>query len=383
MASFLLFFFQIGLALYTILILGLILIYLIKNLIYREAIISLPEKELHEKQLAIVFYNFANEKEIVARIQELQNQNYFNYTAYFFIKTQIIETNNLKNIKIIRPIQSQLTGLNFLEIVKPYLEKTPDAVIAIKSDSCIPKDYLNCMNLNLMQGKKVVQSQVIIDGNNESLGVYQKFAREVLNLIDREAPNALGISAAIWEQGFMLQYQIFKEINFQLIAGNDKLLQAEIIIRSIKIDYDATARILGKTLKKEHYKIKKQLHLRMYFHNIQLGFKLLKEGIKYPNIDKIVFGMNYLRPPVYIALASSLLLFFLNVLQDEKTSIFNLIAGFGILSCILVLLKGQTFINIANHINNSNNSFGLNQKRHDHKGSFINYPDQKLHKNLG
>jgi hypothetical protein len=373
MASILLFLGQISLALYTSLIISLVLIYLVKNFSYNEEIQPKPKSELFEKHLAIVYYDFASEKEIFDRIKELQNQNYYNYTAYFFTKTPIIEVNNLNNVKIIRPLHTRLNGLNFLEIVKQFIDKTPDAVIAISRESSLNSSFLNCMNLNLLQGKKAVQSQVIINGNNESLGIYQKVAREVLNLIDREAPNAFGISAAIWEQGFMLDYQIFRDINFHFIANNDKLLQAELICRSIKIDYDAKAIILGKTLKNEDFKVKKNSHLKMYYHNFELGFKLLYEGLRHPNIDKIIFGFNYLRPPIYLALASSFLLLFSNIKQDQNNSLFETIAVIGIVGCVLVLLKGHNFIRFLNQLQTRSKNFGSNYQKHDHSSSYINY----------
>jgi hypothetical protein len=88
----------------------------------------------------------------------------------------------------------------------------------------------------------------------------------------------------------------------------------------------------------------------LYYCDIQLGLKLLKAGIKYLSIDELVFGKNYLSPSIYIALASSLLHFFLNVLQEENNNIFKLIAFIGSLCRVLVLLKGRAFVKIVNQL---------------------------------
>lgn len=374
MTSIILFVGQLGLALYILIILILVMVYAIKNLSAKPIVVtSVPENDLFEHSIAIVFYDFASENEILLRVQELQSQHYQKYTAYFFIKTPIIETNNLENIKITRPYQATLSGLNFLEIAKQHFIDVPDAVIALKSSSSIAKSYLHQMNLNLFQHKKAIQSQVIINGNNESLGVYQKVARDVLNLIDREVPNTLGISAAIWEQGFMLSYPIFKEINFQKIGSNDKLLQAELICRSVKIEYNSNARIFGKALRNKEFQNKKQSQLKLYWYNIQLGFALLWAGLRNPNIDKIVFGFNYLRPPLYLSLVSCILLFGLNLLQKDNSLLFNIIALIGVIYFSILLIKGRGVLKYLKQIVGTKHyGFGASKHQHSHAYTFLN-----------
>jgi hypothetical protein len=370
---------QIGLSIYIIVMLGIVILYFIKNLKPVATKEIAPVKKIFENNLAIIFYDFASEEEILERIQELQNQNYHNFTAYFFIKTPIIETNNLTNIKIIRPFQLTLNGLNFLSLCKQYFIKKPKAIIALRSNASLSKDFLFRMNLNLLKGIEAVQAQVIVDGNNESLESYQKMAREFFNLIDREAPNSLGISAAIWQQGFMLSYSAFNEIDFNRIASNDKYLQAELISKSIKIAYDSTARIFGKPLNETEFKVEKRKGLSQYFYNIKLGFKLLIEGLKKPNCDKIIFGLNYLRPPLYLVLASSFVLLLINLNSFASINLFAFVAFLGIVFCLIFIFKAKKIIQFFNPLKLTIEALKPEKSPYSHNNSFLysHHPEMK------
>jgi hypothetical protein len=97
----------------------------------------------------------------------------------------------------------------------------------------------------------------------------------------------------------------------------------------------------------------------MYYCDIQLGCKLLKAGIKYLSIDELVFGKNYLSPSIYIALASSLLHFFLNVLQEENNNIFKLIAFIGSLLLRFGFAKRTCLCKNCKSTKNTGRGFGL------------------------
>jgi hypothetical protein len=333
------------LAAYILSMVFLIAVYLIKNISIEETTHQAELKEIFENPLAIVFFDTANETDILSRVQELQLQQYKNYSAYFFVKQAIVLSNHLPQIKIISLQPNDETGLNLLEQAKSHFLVEPKAIIALHCQTSLSKDYLSNMNLNILKGKLAVQSQVIVDGNNESLINYQKIARIFLDSIDREVPSSVGISASIWGQGFMLDKSIYDEVDFNMVGANDKSLQAQIILNSVKIDYDSNARVFAKTLDTKALNAKKKFELRMYLYNLGLGINLLFAGLKKPNLDKIVFGLNYLRPPVYLVMLASILLFGLNQISQISFNAFYFISTLGLLVGVLLTKYGESLLN--------------------------------------
>ncbi len=334
------------LAAYIISMLFLIAAYLFKNVAAEDVAKQSSLNEIFENPLAIVFFDTANENDILARVQELQLQQYKNYSAYFFVKQAIVLSNHLPQIKIISLQSNDETGLNLLETAKSHFISEPKAIIALHAQTSLSRDYLAKMNLNLLKGKLAVQSQVIVNGNNESLINYQKIARIFLDSLDREVPSSVGISASIWGQGFMLDKSIYDEIDFNMVGVNDKLLQAQIILNSVKIDYDSEARVFAKTLDTKALNAKKKFELKMYLYNLGLGINLLFAGLKKPNLDKIVFGLNYLRPPLYLVMLASVLLFGLNQISQVSFDAFYIISTFGLAVGILLTKYGESLLNI-------------------------------------
>lgn len=335
---------QLGLAFYIVSMVYLVLVYYAKNLTEKPTNSVVIANTYSENHIAIVINDYLDEASLLEKVQQLNHQGYKNFSAYFFIDSPIVEINNMKHIRIIRPNSKRLKPLGLLEEVKSYLNDDTQAILVIKNTSTLDKDYLWHMNQNLLEGKEVVQSQLLVNGINSITNNYQVIARKFFNLIDREAMKANGLSSAIWSHGFMMKSSIFEAINFKDLEGNDKALQAQLISKSIKIHYEPHAKIFETALEETELVKTRMEWAASYWFTVNLGFNLLLEGVKNPNLDKIIFGFNYLRPPLYLTLMASVILAILDLIYMPELILFMGIAILGTFISLFLILKPYKLI---------------------------------------
>ena len=330
---------QIILAFFIITTFYLLMVYYIKNKFGKkeDARKKVSKKEHH---FAIIFNDYIQETDLFSQINILSNQPYKNYSAYFFIDQPYVGSNNLPFVKIIRPLQKRFGKFGLLNLAKNYFETQPDAVLILDSQSQINSNFLFEMNQYLCEGYRVIQSQVQVNSYPNSVkGFYQTFAKRFYNLIDRSLHQSSGISSALWNQGFVIESSLFESLDFDKYTNSDKALQAELIFRSEKIAFASEAYLLEPELNQQEFYLLKQKWYQQYFFNYRLGINLLIEGIKNPNTDKILFGFNFMRPPLIILMLSSMCLGVIDIIWMPKLVFFLWLSIFGAACSLLVLTK--------------------------------------------
>jgi hypothetical protein len=137
----------------------------------------------------------------------------------------------------------------------------------------------------------------------------------------------------------MIENSLFHELNFNDYQNNNKGLQANFLTKSVKIEYNSEAKIIEKVLDEEEFLVKQKNGFQYYIYNLNLGFQLILEGFKNPNMDKLIFGFNYLRPPLLIMLVSSIVLAAIDIIWMPKLAMFIWISLLGIISSLILLLN--------------------------------------------
>ncbi|MBC7381388.1 MAG: hypothetical protein H7296_00145 [Bacteroidia bacterium] len=290
---------------------------------------------------AIVFNDYINEESLLEQIQFLTNQSYTNFSAYFFIDTPYVTGNNMSHIRIIRPLQKRLGKFGLLNLSKNYFADTTEAILVLDPGAHLSDNYLHEMNTCLCQGFRVIQSDVQIDPSQQKTHVYQVFAKKFNNFIDRKVHQASGISSALWNQGFVIHASLFEKLNFDSYTNSDKVLQAELITRSEKIAYATKARLIERAYSSKEMFKQKQKWYQQYFFNYHLGFNLFLEGIKNPNIEKIIFGFNFMRPPLMIMFLASISLATIDLLWLPEFVFFFWLSALGLITSLFLLYKPE------------------------------------------
>ncbi len=316
------------LAFYILSILYLLLMYYLKNTQATPSSPSEMKKPFREHHLALIFNGVINETDLLNQIQFLRQQNYQHFSAYFFTDTAIIDANYIPNINIQIVSKKTYDPFELVHLIGNNFLNKPEAVVVIRPNVILTDGILDQLNLSLLHGKLVAQCKIeIIGGQTAS---YQAFSKRFFNFIDREAMNANGLSAALWSHGFIIDYSIFKTLSFEEPNYSDKDLQAELISRSIHIHYLNQIIIKERPIQIQEYVLSRSRWLANYAFQAKIGFQLLVEAVKNPNLDKVIFGFNYLRPPLWMMFFASVGLLVLDNLVISTLPFFNYTAFCGI-----------------------------------------------------
>ncbi len=349
---------KILLAFYILSILYLLLMYYLKNTQATSLSPREMNKPFREHHIALIFNGIINEVDLLNQIQFLRQQNYQNFSAYFFTDSAIIDANYIPNINIQIVSKKTYDPFEFVHLIGNNFYNKPEAVVVIRPNVILTDGILNQLNLNLLHGKLVAQCKIEIIG--DSTASYQALSKRFFNFIDREAMSANGLSAALWSHGFIIDYSIFKKLSFEEPNYSDKDLQAELISHSIHIHYLHQITIKERSVQIQELVINRSKWLANYSFLAKIGFQLLIEAVKNPNLDKIVFGLNYLRPPLWIMFFASIGLLILDNWKMSALPFFNYIAFCGIvLSGIILFFNNLNPSKMNNSFTKSKDLIGI------------------------
>lgn len=178
----------------------------------------IPSVQYYEKPLALIFNSNCSETDLVDRAQELTQQQYSNYQAYFFIDESLVLTNKLKNLNFIPLPNTGISNFDMLEYIKPYLHGTPEGVIIIDSKEKLEDAILVNMNKQLLQGKKLVQTQIFSNPVEAMLAELDLQDKGVISAIETKSNKISSMACFLKKHGYMLHYLLFKQINFSGIS---------------------------------------------------------------------------------------------------------------------------------------------------------------------
>jgi cellulose synthase/poly-beta-1,6-N-acetylglucosamine synthase-like glycosyltransferase len=131
----------------------------------------------------------------------------------------------------------------------------------------------------------------------------------------------------------------------EVLGGFDKILQGELVKRNIRIAFAKEAVVFDEKVTKAHeLRNQRTRWIHAYFKFLHYGFINLFLGVKNLCFNQFYFGLNHLRPPLFILAIVSLLFMISDLLYSPVLSVIWLFAGLmfaGNFSLILKLNKAD------------------------------------------
>jgi hypothetical protein len=295
-------------------------------------------------KIALLYTKPVNEKAFIKIINNLLQQHYSNFKAYF-ISTDTFLKYNRSDKYLVFP---KKTGISVPEQLKQHIDIDTDAVVLLEPTHELNQYFLIHINKKLNEGFEVIQSEL----NRTATGMAHNYLagnKALYDFIDRSLAQELNLPASINDTGYALSYKIFCALDADLFIKDAKLVQAKLTDFLPRQGFYADAKV-NKHLENDaaFWKLKLN-HYKVFFNNQWMGINLLLKGIITGNKHKIYFGMQYLRPPLMGVGLCSLLLLFINIKCYDGLRIFSLIALMGIaVSLVAMFLKSkiiQKFVN--------------------------------------
>jgi cellulose synthase/poly-beta-1,6-N-acetylglucosamine synthase-like glycosyltransferase len=324
----------------------LLLIYCFKRLFWRNKSVAADEEGSKKYSFAAIITAHKNLSLVPPLVDSLLKQNYDDYVIYIVADAceESLEYNHPK-VKFLRPITHLNAKIRSIDYAINHFEAPHDALIIFDSDNLVHPDYMQILNKYFNRGYRAVQTN-LQPKNIDTLYARLDAAGNLYNnFSDRLMRKELGLSANIWGLGIAMETSLYKEIIYQhFLGGFDKKIQADIVKRIPLLAYAPEAMVYdekidnGAALEKQRTR-----WINAYFKYFKYGWDVLYTGLKRGSFNLLYFGINLLRPPLFILLGCAFALALVNVFISLSWTVFWLgsIAAFIVSFFLIVLVMQQ------------------------------------------
>lgn len=283
----------------------------------------LPAKKYSSKyhddpDYAIIVTAYEHINTLEQAVISLLNLNYKNYLIY--VVADKCDVSGLhftdERVIVLRPEQELRSNTRSHLYAIERFKRNHDFLTIIDSDNLTHPEYLNELNLLFRQGFLAVQG-VRKAKNLNSVYACLDAAQDIYyHFYDREILFALGSSATLAGSGMAFKASYYHEFlkKFDVKgAGFDKVLQIEILKAGHRIAFAKNAFVYDEKTSKSDQLVKQRARwFNTWFKYAGLGFGLIGQGILKFHRNQFLFGLMFLRPPLFLVLVSSLCCLILN-----------------------------------------------------------------------
>jgi cellulose synthase/poly-beta-1,6-N-acetylglucosamine synthase-like glycosyltransferase len=285
----------------------------------------LPKKKtkhatlIQEPDYGIIVTAYEQTQTLKPAIDSLLKLNYSNYLIY--IVADKCDVSNLKfddeRVLLLRPEQTlgSNTRSHFYAINR--FKRAHQYLTIIDSDNLVDPDYINQLNFSFQQGYIAVQGvrkAKNLDTVYACLDAVQDF---YYNFYDREVLLGIGSSSTLAGSGMAFTTQLYRDCLEHLDitgAGFDKVLQIEILKQGQRIAFAPKAIVYDEKTSHPEQLVKQRARwFNTSFRYARLGLNLMLSGLFHLNWSQFMFGLMFLRPPLFLIVLASFVLMTVNL----------------------------------------------------------------------
>lgn len=283
----------------------------------------LPQKKYFEKysnepDYAIIVTAYEHINTLEQAVHSLLNLNYGNYLIY--VVADKCDVSGLhfadERVIVLRPEQELRSNTRSHLYAIERFKREHKFLTIIDSDNLTHPEYLNELNLLFRKGFLAVQG-VRKAKNLNSVYACLDAAQDIYyHFFDREILFAIGSSATLAGSGMAFKTSYYHDFlkKFDIKgAGFDKVLQIEILKAGYRIAFAKNAFVYDEKTSKSDQLVKQRARwFNTWFKYAGLGFGLIGQSILKFNRNQFLFGLMFLRPPLFLVFVGSLFCLILN-----------------------------------------------------------------------
>jgi cellulose synthase/poly-beta-1,6-N-acetylglucosamine synthase-like glycosyltransferase len=276
---------------------------------------------------AIIVTAYEQVTHIPAVVASILGLNYQNYLIYIVAdKCGDAELNFTdERVIVLRPETTLASNTrSHFYAIKNFV-RAHDRLTIIDSDNVLDAEYLNELNKMFDRGYTAVQG--LRDAKNlDTTYACLDAARDIYyHFYDGKVLFKAGSSATLAGSGMAFTTDLYVECLGQrdiVGAGFDKVLQAEIVGRDVRIAFAEKAIVYDeKTSHTDQLVNQRSRWINTWFKYFSLGFTLIAKGVSNFSWNQFLFGLVLLRPPLFIFLLLSAGCLFVDVFVSPDAAI--------------------------------------------------------------
>lgn len=264
-----------------------------------------------EKQVTVAKdYDFAaivtvyqNDGNVPQVVESFKRQVHKNFVCYIVIDKcdgdlTHLQTDNIRILYTPHQLNSKTRSIDFA--LENFIREH-DAVSVFDDDNLVHPDYYKEINRYFNMGYKAVQGAIRAKNTDTHAARLDAINEAFYSFNDRESRQILGLSSSLWGLGYTISTDVFKTFTFDhYLVGYDKKLQVELAMRE-HIAYAKEAIVFDEKTSTCKNMVKQRARWIYGFFRYQiLGLRLLVDSVAKLNLDKLNFGINYMRPPLVL-----------------------------------------------------------------------------------
>jgi len=284
---------------------------------------------------------------ITPLVDSILKQNYGNFFVYVVADDCDISTLSFpdKRVVILQPEVPLHSKIKSIQYAMEHFKREHDAVIIFDVDNLIDRSFLKTINAYFQKGYRVVQSY-FKPKNSDTLYEKMDAIGDMFNFfVEREARMVAGLSSTIWGSGVAIDLKLYKDVGYKdHLGGFDKKLQSHLVQTVDRIAYAPDAILYDEKITSgASLETQRTRWIHSYFKYFKENTQVLLTGLKKMDFNLIYFGINILRPPLFIVLGIALLFtaisFFVNTYMFIAWVI--ILTLFFLSFAAIVLIKGR------------------------------------------
>ncbi|WP_231490811.1 glycosyltransferase [Pedobacter sp. Leaf170] len=289
---------------------------------------NLTSSSNSDKDYAIIVTAYQQTTLLNNVVNSILNLNYSNYIVYVVADNCDISNLHFNSDKVIllRPEETLAgnTKSHFYAInkfVRPH-----EILTIIDSDNLVDGEYLNELNVYFNKGFQAVQGVRAAKNLNTAYACLDAASDIFYRFIDRKLLYSVGSSAALSGSGMAFTTTLYRECLEHLVidgAGFDKVLQLEIQNRDLRVAFAEKAIVYDEKTSKSDQLVKQRSRwMFTWFKYASGGLSLISMGIKNLSWNQFIYGVFFVRPPLFLLGILSILFFITDIILFPLTSWF-------------------------------------------------------------
>jgi len=275
---------------------------------------------------AVIITAYNNIDLVNPLVKSLLKQTYKNFLIYIVADncSPNIYQNSDQGVKLLIPPKQLNSKSRSIEFAISKFTRKHDNLIIFDSDNLAHPKFIQEINNFFNRGYVAVQGERVAKNLDENIAGIDALGEMFYNTVDRQFLYKLGSSSTLAGSGMAFNIIIYKELMWgkHVLGGFDKILQGELLSRDYKIAYAKKAIVYDEKVS-ESAQLRKQRTrwIFTYFRYLYYGFNVLIKGIKSLSFNQFYFGLNHLRPPLFILALVSALITAINIFYSPVLSV--------------------------------------------------------------
>lgn len=264
------------------------------------------KNEHHNYHFAAIITAHKDSRFIPPLVDSLLRQTYLWFNIYV-VADQCDLTRisfNDPRVIILTPDQPLNAKTKSIQYAINNFRQQHDALIIFDVDNLVHQNFMQEMNHFFNNGFKMVQGNIKAKNLDTIYSRLDALSDTYNNFIDRKSQNILGLSSHIDGKGIAIATDLYTSLKFtDGLGGFDKKMQADLVTKVHRIGFAKKAVVYDEKIADgETLETQRTRWIFTYFRYLNVGWDVLKTGLRRFNFNLIYFGYNLVRPPLFILL---------------------------------------------------------------------------------